>query len=242
MPTNEPHDRTGPAGDATIYTDGTYRARHASWHVEDSPWKARQIQRILERNQLVPDTVCEVGCGAGEVLKQLSHALPGATFTGYEVSPQAFELCQGREDQRVRYLLADLLAEDARFDCLLCIDVFEHVEDYMGFLKELRPKATYKVFHIPLDISALSVLRGSMLGLRQQVGHIHYFTPETALATLRDCGYEIVDSFFTTPFDGLRNKTVKARLARVPRRILFSISPTLVVRLTGGCSLLVLAR
>ncbi len=237
----EAHEK-GRSVEATIYTDGTYLARNASWHAEDSPWKARQIERILARNGLTPASVCEVGCGAGDVLKQLSRALPGATFDGYEVSPQAFELCRGREDERVHYHLKDLLAEEACFDCLLCIDVIEHVEDYLGFLKALKPKARHKVFHIPLDISALSVLRGSMLELRRRIGHIHYFTPETALAALRDCGYEIVDSCFTTPFDGLASPTVKSRLARVPRRILFSISPTWTARLTGGCSLLVLAR
>jgi len=52
------------------------------------------------------------------------------------------------------------LEEDTYFDSLLCIDVFEHVEDYIGFVKTLKSKATYKIFHIPLDISVLSVIRG----------------------------------------------------------------------------------
>lgn len=35
-----------------IYTDGSYLANNPSWHEEDSPWKARQIIRLLEANRL----------------------------------------------------------------------------------------------------------------------------------------------------------------------------------------------
>ena len=38
------------------------------WHEEDSPWKAKNIYKILEKNNLSPKSVCEIGCGSGEVL------------------------------------------------------------------------------------------------------------------------------------------------------------------------------
>ena len=106
-------------------------------------------------------------------------------FFGYELSTQAFELCKTKESENVKYYLKNILEEDRSFDILLCIDVFEHVEDYIGFVKILKSKATYKIFHIPLDISVLSVLRDSMMSARQISGHLHYFTPATALATLK---------------------------------------------------------
>ena len=79
----------------------------------------------------------------------------------------------------------------------MAIDVFEHVEDYFGFLRKLREKAEYKIFHIPLDLSVQTVLRSSpIIKGRKSVGHIHYFTKETALETLKDTGYEIIDYFY----------------------------------------------
>jgi hypothetical protein len=76
---------------------------------------------------------------------------------------------------------------------------------------------------------------------RQQAGHLHYFTKETALATLRDTGYDVVDWFYTA--GAIANpRSVKARLASWPRRLLSGINQDWVVRVLGGYSLLVLAK
>lgn len=227
-----------------IYKDGTYLRNNETWHVGDSPWKARQIKTLWNRNNINPRRVCEVGCGAGEVLRQLSESFADSTFVGYELSPQAFELCRKRASDKVTFRLKSILEEDVFYDCLLCIDVFEHVEDYMGFLRALRSKADFKVFHIPLDITVSAVLRSTMTELRKSVGHLHYFTRDTALATLADCGYEIVDSFYTTSFVDLadRSRTWRAKFGLLRYKMLYAMSPDLAVKLSGGCSLIVLAK
>lgn len=227
---------------AAIYSDGQYMLDNRSWHAEDSDWKAQQIQRMLDRNRITPASICEVGCGAGGILRRLSKAYPQARFVGYERSPQAMALCRAAEPSSVSYRMEDVFASKEEFDCLLCIDVFEHVEDYMGFLSRLRGRARYKVFHIPLDISILSILNSSMMRARRTVGHLHYFNRDTALATLADCGYRVLDGFFTTPFAGLKAPSLQARLAKLPRRALFALHPGLSASLLGGCSYLVLAE
>jgi hypothetical protein len=228
--------------DKNIYESGEYLKKNSTWHVEDSPWKANQIHNILSKNNIESKTICEVGCGAGEILKQLSNKLPYVNFYGYELSPQAYELCKTRESQKIQYKNKNIFDENIFFDTILCIDVLEHVEDYIGFLKALKTKADYKIFHIPIDITVLSVLRDGMITARQNVGHLHYFTLTTALATLTDAGYEIKDSALTTSFDDLPSKSIKAKIAKIPRKILYAISPKLMVKLLGGCSLIVLAK
>ncbi len=225
----------------SIYSDGTYQEHNQSWHVEDSPWKAQQILRILQKNNVNPATVAEVGCGAGEILRQLSIELPDATFAGYEMSPQAIALCKSRESDRVSFQLQDLTQTDAAFDCLLCIDVFEHIEDYMGFTRKLGPKAKHVVFHIPLEMTVFGLLRGIMLHSRAHSGHIHYFSKETALATLKDCGFRVIDSFYTTPFLDFPAESRKRRMFKPVYRALFKRNPDLAVKLFGQCSLMVLA-
>jgi 2-polyprenyl-3-methyl-5-hydroxy-6-metoxy-1,4-benzoquinol methylase len=228
-----------------IYEDGTYLENNPRWHEEDSPWKAKQIMKIIKRNSLSPKTICEVGCGAGEILNHLSeHLANGIEFFGYEISPQAFELCSKKSKANLTFIRSDLFEENVvYFDIVMAIDVFEHVEDYFGFLRKMKCKAEYKIFHIPLDLSVQTVLRASpIIRARKSVGHIHYFTKETALETLRDTGHEIIDYFYTGGSVELPKRSWKANLLKIPRKLAFFLHKDLAVRLLGGYSLMVLAK
>ena len=226
------------------YKNGDYLSKNLDWHIGDSPWKALQIDKIIKRNKLSPSTICEVGCGAGEILKRLSlePTYAKVNFTGYEISDDAFELCRTRSSKHLNFLKKDFLEDEKKFDITLCIDVFEHVENYMGFIKGLREKAVFKIFHIPLDLSVITLLRGKLINGRNSVGHLHYFTPDTAIATLKDCGYEILDTMYTPIFLDLPSKNWKAKLIKLPRYILYKASPKLLSTLFGGVSLMVLAK
>ncbi|MEZ0231140.1 MAG: class I SAM-dependent methyltransferase [Planctomycetota bacterium] len=229
-----------------IYTRGGYLETHPDWHAEDSPWKARQILKLFERNGLSPKTIVEVGCGAGEILSQLHAQLPGdCTLRGYEISPQAFALCSKRESERLRFEHKDFLAEEGEpVDALLCIDVVEHVEDCFDFLRRLRTKARFKVFHVPLDLSLQSVLRGTpLVAGRSAGGHIHYFTKDVALSLLAESGYRVVDHFYTAgAIEAPGRGALKTLLARPVRRFSFAVHQDLAARVFGGFSLMVLAE
>jgi len=171
-----------------IYVNGAYLARNPRWHLEESAWKAVQIRRILRRNQISPATVCDVGCGAGEVLSQLQKTLSrDCNLCGYDISPQAIDRAMSRANERLYFRLADFCGvQGAWFDLLLVLDVFEHVEDYYGFLRQLKAKAQYKIFHIPLDISLQTVLRKEGLLKRRFLhDHLHFFSKETAPSRAR---------------------------------------------------------
>jgi 2-polyprenyl-3-methyl-5-hydroxy-6-metoxy-1,4-benzoquinol methylase len=230
---------------ATVYQDGRYLARNPNWHTEDSAWKAGQVIAVMTANQLTPSSICEVGCGAGEVLNELHRRLPShIRFYGYEIAPEAFAQCQSRAKERLEFYQSDLLSMAQSFhDLVLAIDVFEHVEDYMGFLRQLRTMGHHKILHIPLDLSVQTVLRAEpLLAQRQAVGHLHYFTKDTALATLRDTGYEIIDWFYTSGATDLPSRGLKSALLKVPRKLLFAWKRDAAVRLFGRYSMMVLAR
>ena len=227
-----------------LYISGEYLEKNPTWHVEESPWKAKQIMRMLAQNRLAPETICEVGCGAGEVLKQLQGKMDSTcSFLGYDISPQAIELTKSRANERLHFKLADLRQEeDAYFDLMLIMDVVEHLEDYFSFLRDLKSKSQYKIIHLPLDLSVQSLLRpNGLLSNRRAYGHIHYFTKDIALEMLKDAGYEVVDYFYASRSIGLANNLVK-KLLILPRVLFFSLRKDLAVRVLGGYSLLVLAK
>jgi len=228
----------------SIYTDGTYLRNNPEWHADDSAWKAGHVAAMLERHAIAPRTVCEIGCGAGEILRNLSTHLGAETrYVGYEISPHAYQICSRKSGGRFDFRLANLLDEDARFDVVMAMDVFEHVEDYFTFLRKLRARGEHKIFHIPLELSAQMVLRGRpLLDARRSVGHIHHFSKETALASLEDCGYEVIDHFYTSGRTELGGLGWKSQLLKWPRQALYRVSPDAAARVLGGYSLLVLAR
>lgn len=223
-----------------IYGTGEYLKNNSTWHTEDSPWKASNIEAILKANAIRFDTVVEVGCGAGQILAELHTKFPQTSFFGYDISKDVqrfwFNLPSG-----ISVKCDNFLEQKAAYDVLLLIDVFEHVSDYLGFLKKLLPRAQYHVFHVPLELSAQGILRDIPLKTRKEVGHLHYFTKSTALATLIDCGYEIIDYRYTNAAID-RPSSRKARILNLVRKPLFNLAPDLTVRLLGGWSLIVLAK
>lgn len=231
-----------------IYTDGQYLEATQTWHAEDSPWKARQIKKIIDKNGLRPNSIAEIGCGSGSILDELSKQpeLQHTYFAGYDISPQAIEIANKLENKRIEFFKEDILSDNNKkhFDILMVIDVFEHVPDYMGFVSKCKEKATYKIYHIPLDIHVSSVLRNTFTNSRYTIGHIHYFTADSAISTLRDTGHEIMDCFYTNGAIDLfkEHPKVKTAVANLPRWLFSKLSVPFTARLFGGYSLLVLAK
>ena len=215
------------------YETGKYLEKVPDWHVEDSRWKAAKVYDMLARHSLAPDTICDVGCGAGEVLAELARKMGSVTrFIGYDISPQAIEICKPKANGRLEFHSGDFLTDSREpYGAILLLDVFEHVQDYLGFLRELSNRANWFVFHIPLDINAGTVLFRSkyMMQMRAKYGHLHYFTAETAFATLEDTGYSIIDSFYT--WDG-----ELAGYPKMPR------NPVAIIKQIGQNSILAVER
>src|ERR1700744_5393195 len=207
-----------------MYETNLYGGKNPTWHEEDAPWKARHIEEMIKRNKIFVEKICEVGCGTGQILLTLEKAFPAAALSGYEISSQAFRRATLKETPNTKFYLRDLLSEDnLHFDLVLAIDVMEHVEDYISFVKRLKQFVTYKIFHIHLDLSAQSILREWPIAeLRRNVGHIQYFFKQTALATLEDCGYTIIDHCYTSSRFELPNQALSSRVMRIPRRMMFA--------------------
>jgi SAM-dependent methyltransferase len=222
---------------ATPYTDGTYLRQNPTWHAEDAPWKARHVASFLD--DLQPHTLCDVGCGAGRVLAILCERY-GAEGVGYDPSPDAIDLAHELERPGLRFVVGQP-GPGERYDIALLLDVLEHTENPFELLRNVRTFADQFVLHFPLDLSAQAVLRGRFERARAELGHLHYFSAETALALLRDCRFRIDRWTYLPSTLENRGETLASKLANVPRWLLWRISPTLMSRTLGGATLLVLA-
>lgn len=224
------------------YVDGTYEADNPDWHEEDAEWKASLVRSMERRNGLSPETLCDVGCGTGGVLRALQGEGGAARATGFDVSASAIEKARDLSPPTIEFELWTGERPSRSFDLALLLDVFEHVPDYLGFLQDLKGLASRYIFHIPLDMNAQGVARMSpILWARESVGHLHYFSRETAIASLEYAGFEVTDWMFTPSWERLEDASKGKRAFGRLRSNAFRRWPEQTVRILGGYSVMVLA-
>jgi SAM-dependent methyltransferase len=236
---------TDPSDTRSRYCGHGYLSENPTWDAEDSPWKAALVAEILAGNGVVPNSMIDIGCGAGGVLAELRRAFPTAQLAGFDVAPDASRFWAAHFGLDIDFCVADFLSERREVvDVALLLDVLEHLADPFSFLVQLRERARYFVFHIPLDLSALSVARETpLLHVRRKVGHVHYFTKGLALELLRESGYAVVDCRFTGAALEAPNRGLLTRIASLPRRLARALAGSeFAARLLGGETLMILAR
>ena len=93
------------------------------------------IRRIIDNT--VGDTICDVGCGTGVLLRRLREGRGGrGRYTGVD-----FVVDDAAAIEGVDYVAAeieDLPFADGAFDTVICTHVIEHVLEYRQAIAELR--------------------------------------------------------------------------------------------------------
>lgn len=231
------------------YGSGDYFA-DANRHAEDAAFKIQYLADRLfstatSRNWTIR-TVADVGCGSGSAIKLLvkefrSRKWDIDRFFGLDVYPQVELLNAGQAD--VVFSCEDFVASSRKVDLVVLLDVFEHVPAPVEFLREVQRKAKYVALHVPLDNTLLHVARDRFRAKLENPGHLVFLDAPQALTLMTLAGLRVVDYIYTPGFDGHSGAQTRAsRILRVARRILFRISPGLLTKYIGGCSLLVLAE
>lgn len=226
------------------YFDKSYLMQNPTWDEEHTPWKAKHICTLLRQLDDIPKSICDIGCGAGGILTELNKEFPSANLYGFDISPDLKEFWDKNKKDAISYKQGDFFTlEHPVYDVVLVIDVLEHLSDPFNFLQSLKGKASHYLFHFPLDLSALSVVREkTLLHSREKVGHIHYYTKSLALAMLTDAGYKIESWDYTNAYINGPENSIKTYIAMIPRMLLQAINKDWGVRVLGGETLIVMAN
>ena len=229
-----------------------YYAKNPSYHVEDAGFKWNNFKKaiILSKIDFSKITsIGEIGCGSGQILSfaKKSGLFKDTEYVGYDTNPDAINLAKSL-DPTIKFFNEDLVNKnlEKKFDILIVSDVFEHVDDYYGFLQVLKKKAKYLIFNIPLQMNLISLLRRKNIFeiSYNQVGHLHFFSNKTAKLALEKNGYQILHtSYARNRFFEIKKKfTIKKFLIAIPEFLLGLINEDLSSDIFGGYSLVAITR
>ena len=227
----------------SIYQDGSYLDNNNNWHEEDAPFKVSSLEKMIKRNGIHFINCADIGCGSGLITQMLASKYSEADFYGFDITEDVEGFWNNRAVlPNLKFINNNFNNETGLYDLVICLDVFEHVEDYFGFLRSLKSKGKQFIFNIPLDMNVFKIITPGIKYAREEVGHIHYFNKYTAIKTLEDCGYVIKDSFLSVPFIKILPRNIR-QLAILPFRLLsLLLGKSFSCKLFGGMSLVVLVE
>jgi SAM-dependent methyltransferase len=232
---------------APAYSSGDYFA-DPTRHGEDAVFKATccldLLGRVASEERIRFESYIDVGCGSGDAVQLVASGLRGAghmlqSVKGYDVSPHVSALSA----TGIEFVCADFTQSSEHVDLVTLFDVFEHVQDPIGFLKRVATKSKYCAFHIPLDDSWNVALRDLFRPNLKKPGHLIALNTASALNILAFAGLRVLDYEYTFAFRAPSGHRTLLMKGIYPLRALIAkISPYLLSRTLGGASLLVIAQ
>jgi len=236
----------------SFYTSGEYFSRNPGLDMDVCLFKANNILKLLLNvpGDSIPfgsiSKIAEIGCGSGLIIDSLSKSKKfplEIEFYGYDICKQSIEVAK-KLNSLVHFEHLDIFETNLRFDIIVCADVFEHISNVYSFLLNLSHYGLFFCFNIPLEISLLSLLRGSapFKHSHQSVGHLHFYGGKLPLHILESCGYRILNySFACNRFFTLKKTdSITRKIVSYMQYLVWKVSPLLSASLFGD-SLIVIA-
>ena len=113
--------------------------------------RVNSIQQLLEKSNCKPDSILEIGCGTGAILRELQNRKIGNTYTGIDYSEEAIMYLK-ENSENIDALTGDITAWDfsldTHYDLVLLIHVLQHLEDPAAID---RKSTRLNSSHIPLS-------------------------------------------------------------------------------------------
>jgi SAM-dependent methyltransferase len=157
--------------------------------------RRRVIVKLAKQYARSARAILDVGCGQGELLREIAEGIPGAEVHGADLSEQSLV------DSRRRNPTFDLFelnlthprfaeqysARLANFDFLVCSEVLEHIPDHELATRHLRDLLS------PSGVAIITVPGGKMSAFDKVIGHQRHYTPGKLEQMLSSAGFDVIE-------------------------------------------------
>ncbi len=169
----------------------------ARWLEYGAVSKADSVEWLLERRNIHPKTVLEIGCGTGAILRELHRRGIGRDLYGIDYSESAIAYAQSQSPQ-IGYFAGDvtepnLPVPEEHFDLIVISHVLEHLEEPDRILRAIGALSFgVMVAEVPLENLAAGRVKALMRNQRMnRAGHVQFFDENTFRGVLNSCGFRI---------------------------------------------------
>ncbi|MEO8905979.1 MAG: class I SAM-dependent methyltransferase [Polyangiaceae bacterium] len=157
--------------------------------------RRRVIVQLAQRYAGRPGEILDVGCGQGELLRELAEALPGAEVHGADLSEQSLIDSRRRNPSfdlfelnlTHAHFVEQYAARLSAFDFLVCSEVLEHVPDH-----QLAARRLLELLR-PSGVGIITVPGGKMSAFDKVIGHQRHYTPRVLEKLLTDAGFDVIE-------------------------------------------------
>jgi len=191
--------------------------------------KCDSVGFLLSKANLKPDSIIELGCGTGELIKECQRRGYANKYAAVDYSEPAVQLLRSTS-QGIEVHAADITAPSfsisGHWDVVLMSHVIEHLDDPTPMLRALkRFDYSYFIAEIPLENLPLAKLKSYVKNrMKNPAGHVQFFNDTSFKKLLSSVGFEIIHSRRYRPTQSAqklrfmcKKKTVGGRRRRCKR-------------------------
>lgn len=167
------------------------RVRAGDEYIRSRRWDEAARDRVRRYAPWLPPggRVLDVGCGAGKFLELLRVERPDTVVVGIEPNELLGRYARDVLGVPVHLDVYQSFTAPEPFDLVVAFHVMEHAHDLIGFLAFLRAQVS-DAGHVAIESPNLD---GSWETFHMfHLAHLYAFTPTSAAAVARRCGFDVV--------------------------------------------------
>lgn len=171
-----------------------YETVWADWDemVKYSPAPYHRRRLILELlKKLKYQSVLDIGCGNGEMLREIYSRNSSVRLAGTDISTNIVEINRAKLPFEFTALDLSAAALPEKFDLLICSEVLEHIANYKDAIKNIRKMCNGNLI--------ITVPIGKIHPIDIEMGHTQHFSPAELNELLTKNGF-IVDTIWAWGF------------------------------------------
>lgn len=224
-----------------------YIQKNPDLHNSDADHKIDSIQKLLNSTSFHFNSIIDVACGSGKVLLEITNRYKAKRVLGIDISRKMIEKAKSKDNKKIiDWSIAnvfDLPPND--FELVLAIDILEHVENDLAFLKQIKRLGRFIVVKTPIEKNIMnSFVKLITFGLvdeqkhtEDQYGHIHHYSQKELYYLIERANLKIIfKKYIHLP----RRSKWFWEVIRIVTFPVWYISKPLYLKINGGFLLLLM--